>query len=67
VPTMAAALLDNRSAHEQYQGLQLARQCWPALSLTDRQDLRLAVEQASMEPGSDRWHLAQEVLRLPLA
>jgi hypothetical protein len=67
VPTMAAALLDNRSSHEQYQGLQLARQCWPALSLADRQDVRLAVEQASMEPGSDRWHLAQEVLRLPLA
>jgi hypothetical protein len=67
VPTMAAALLDSRPSQEQYQGLQLARQCWPTLSLTDRQDVRLAVEQASLEPGSDRWHLAQNVLRLPLA
>jgi hypothetical protein len=67
VPTMAAALLDSRSKNEQFQGLQLARQCWPTLSLTDRQDVRAAVELATLEPGSDRWHLAQDVLRLPLA
>jgi hypothetical protein len=67
VPTIAAALLDSRSKNEQYQGLQLARRCWPSLSLTDRQDVRTAVEQASLDPGTDRWHLAQDVLRLPLA
>lgn len=67
VPTMAAALLDSRSKNEQYQGLQLARRCWPTLSLTDRQDVRTAIEQATLEPGSERWHLAQDVLRLPLA
>jgi|HubBroStandDraft_2_1064218.scaffolds.fasta_scaffold203590_2 hypothetical protein len=67
VPTMTAALLDSRSKNEQYQGLQLARLCWPTLSLSDRQDVRIAIEQAGMEPGCDRWHLAQDVLRLPLA
>ncbi|HEX5290996.1 MAG TPA: hypothetical protein VFX25_19215 [Streptosporangiaceae bacterium] len=67
VPTMAAALLDSRSAHEQYQGLQLVRRCWPALPSADRQDLRSALEQASLEPGCDRWHLAQDVLRLPVS
>jgi hypothetical protein len=67
VPTIAAALLDSRSKNEQYQGLLLARLCWPALSLTDRQAVAAAAEQASLDPGTDRWHLAQEVLRLPLA
>jgi hypothetical protein len=67
VATITAALLDSRSAIEQYQGLQLARLCWPTLSLSDRQDVRAAVEQSGLEPGCDRWHLAQNVLRLPLA
>jgi hypothetical protein len=67
VPTIAAALLDSRSKNEQYQGLLLARLCWPTLSLTDRQEVAAAVGQASLDPGNDRWHLAQEVLRLPLA
>jgi hypothetical protein len=67
VPTIAAALLAGRSANEQYQALVLARLCWPTLSLTDRQEVRAAVEQAGLDPGTDRWHLAQDVLRLPLA
>jgi hypothetical protein len=67
LPTTTAALLDSRSKNEQYQGLQLARLCWPTLSLSDRQEVRGAIEQSGLEPGCDRWHLAQNVLRLPLA
>ena len=63
--TITSAVIEGRSRNEQYQGLRLTRLCWPRLPLSDRREIRRAIEQAEMEPGSDRWQLAQEVLSLP--
>lgn len=66
--SVAAAITDSQSANEQYQGLSLARQCWPRLPKTDRQVVRAAVENAVEEgmipPGTDRRPLADALLSL---
>jgi hypothetical protein len=63
--TITAAITDGRSRNEQYQGLQLAKVCWPGLSPQERQEVRGAIKQADFPQGTDRSRLAQEVLSQP--
>jgi hypothetical protein len=65
VGTVVSAVTDSRSRNEQYQGLRLAEICWPRFSVTDRQEIRKAVQRANINHGSDRWRAAQCVLDLP--
>lgn len=65
VGTITAAVQDGRSRNEQYQGLQLAKLCWPRLSTAERQEVRRAIGQTDLEADSGRWRKAQEVLSLP--
>lgn len=67
IGTITAAITDGRSRNEQYQGLQLARLCWPRLSPPERREIRTAVEQTDLGSGNARWRLAQEVLSLPVS
>jgi len=63
--TVISAVIDSRSRNEQYQGLRLAEICWPRFSATDKQEIRQAIQRASIDHGADRWHVAQRVLGLP--
>jgi hypothetical protein len=65
VQTIVSAVVNGRSRNEQYQGLKLAKLCWCGFSMPDRQEICKTIEQADIEPGSDRWQLAQDVLSLP--
>lgn len=66
--TVLAAIADPRSVNEQYQGLELAKLCWPALSTSYRSAIRSVIE-ANPEAmsGSLQRPLAQEILTLPVA
>lgn len=63
--TITVAITDGRSRNEQYQGLELAKLCWPRMSPADRNEIRNAIGTIELVPQSDRWLLAQQVLDLP--
>lgn len=66
--TVLAAIADPKSANEQYQGLELAKLCWPHLSSSYRAAIRSVIEgNAEMMAGPSRRPLAQEILALPLS
>jgi len=64
VVTIVSAVGSGRSRNEQYQGLRLAKLCWPDLAPRGRKKIRETIAAANFKIGSDRWELAQEVLRL---
>jgi hypothetical protein len=62
ITTITAAIGDSRSANEQYQGLQLAFICQRHLTPADWQKLPDTINHAHLPPGSDRDHLARQLL-----
>jgi hypothetical protein len=64
VATITAAIADSRSRNEQYQGLRLAKLCWPRMIGTEKENVHAAIRQAGIAESS-RWPLAKEVLSLP--
>lgn len=66
--SVLAAIADPRSVSEQYQGLELAKLCWPHLSASYRTAIRSVIEgNAEIMAVPTRRTLAQEILALPLA
>jgi hypothetical protein len=71
VNLVLSGIQDSKSAFEQYQALRAAEVLVPQLDGEDRKKLRTAIED-QMEPGrdkfitrdSDRWTLAENILRL---
>jgi hypothetical protein len=63
--TVLSAIADPRSVSEQYQGLELAKLCWPHLTTSYRSAIRSVIE---ANPGVMSGHqaLAQEILALPV-
>jgi hypothetical protein len=65
-PVILDAIENPRSANEQYQGLNLALQCWPHLTVPYRKAVRAAVEASpEIKAGSNRRALAEKILALP--
>ena len=65
--TILAAIADPRSPGEQYQGLELAKACWPQLSKSYRSAIQSVVaDNAAGEADSDRRRMAAEVRALPV-
>jgi hypothetical protein len=65
--TVLAAIADPHSASEQYQGLELAKLCWPHLSTSYRSAIRSVIEaNPDAMAGSAQRPLAQEILALPV-
>src|SRR5215472_1431512 len=66
--TILAAIADPRSANEQYQGLELAKLCWPQLSRSYRSAIQSVIADSSdIRTGSDRAGVAAELRSLPLS
>ena len=65
--TILAAIADPRSPGEQYQGLELAKACWPQLSKSYRSAIQSVVaDNAAGDADSDRRRMAAEVRALPV-
>jgi hypothetical protein len=65
-PTVLDAIQNPRSANEQYQGLNLAFQCWPRLAAPYRSAVRAAVEASTeIRGGTSRRAVAEKILALP--
>ena len=65
--TVLAAIADPRSPSEQYQGLELARLCWPHLSTSYRSAIRSVIEaNPDAMAGPAQRPLVQEILALPV-
>jgi hypothetical protein len=63
-----AAIADPRSANEQYQGLELAKLCWPQLSRSYRSAIQSVIaDSADIRTSSDRGDLAAELRSLPVS
>lgn len=66
--TILAAIADPRSPSEQYQGLELAKVCWPQLSRSYRSAIQSVIaDSADIRTGSDRAGVAAELRSLPLS
>jgi hypothetical protein len=66
--TILAAIADPRSPGEQYQGLELAKVCWPQLSRPYRSAIQSVIADSSdIRTGSDRAGVAAELRSLPLS
>jgi hypothetical protein len=66
--TVLAAIADPRSVNEQYQGLELAKLCWPQLSASYRSAIRSVIEaNPDAMAGPIQRPLAQEILTLPVS
>ena len=66
--TILAAIADPRSPGEQYQGLELAKVCWPQLSRSYRSAIQSVIaDSADIRTGSDRAGVAAELRSLPLS
>lgn len=63
--TVLTAIADPRSVSEQYQGLELAKLCWPHLTTSYRSAIRSVIE-ANPDVMSGYQALAQEILALPV-
>jgi hypothetical protein len=65
--TILAAIADPRSPGEQFQGLELAKACWPQLSKSYRSAIQSVVaDNAAGDADSDRRRMAAEVRALPV-
>ena len=64
--TVLAAIADPRSVDEQYQGLELAKLCWPQLTTSYRSAIRSVID-ANPEVMAGHQALAQEILALPVS
>lgn len=65
-PLILDAIENSRSGHEQYQGLQLAQQCWHRLTSGYRTGLRGAIEaDPQIKADPSRQELAEKILTLP--
>ncbi len=64
--TVLAAIADPRSVSEQYQGLELAKLCWPQLTTSYRSAIRSVIE-ANPAVMAGHQALVQEILALPVA
>jgi len=64
--TVLAAIADPRSVNEQYQGLELAKLCWPHLTTSYRSAIRSVIE-ANPDVMAGHQALAQEILALPVS
>jgi hypothetical protein len=63
-----AAIADPRSANEQYQGLELAKLCWPQLSRSYRSAIQSVIaDSADIRTSSDRGDIAAELRSLPVS
>jgi hypothetical protein len=63
-----AAIADPRSASEQYQGLELAKLCWPQLSRSYRSAIQSVIaDSADIRTSSDRGNIAAELRSLPVS
>jgi hypothetical protein len=65
---MMDAVTSSRSAFEQYHALELARRLLPQLTGEQRTELELAIERQMakggwIEAGTDRWFLADRILK----
>jgi hypothetical protein len=66
--TILAAIADPRSANEQYQGLELAKLCWPQLSRSYRSAIQSVIaDSPDIRTGSDRAQIAAELRALPIS
>ena len=66
--TILAAIADPRSPSEQYQGLELAKVCWPQLSRSYRSAIQSVIaDSPDIRTGSDRAGVAAELRALPLS
>ena len=66
--TILAAIADPRSPSEQYQGLELAKVCWPQLSRSYRSAIQSVIaDNSDIRTGTDRAEVAAELRSLPLS
>jgi hypothetical protein len=66
--TILAAIADPKSANEQYQGLELAKLCWPQLSRSYRSAIHSVIADSSdIRTSLDRGRIAAELRSLPVA
>ncbi len=66
--TILAAIADPRSPGEQYQGLELAKLCWPQLSKSYRSAIQSVVADSSgIRTSNDRAAIAAELRSMPLS
>jgi hypothetical protein len=66
--TILAAIADSRSASEQYQGLELAKLCWPQLTRSYRSAIQSVIADGpDIRTSSDRAGIAAELRSLPLS
>jgi hypothetical protein len=66
--TILAAIADPRSPNEQYQGLELAKVCWPHLSRSYRSAIHSVIADSSgIRTSHDRAGIAAELRAMPLS
>jgi hypothetical protein len=66
--TILAAIADPRSPNEQYQGLELAKACWPGLSRSYRSAIQSVIADSSgIRTSNDRAGIAAELRSMPLS
>ena len=66
--TILAAIADPRSPNEQYQGLELAKVCWPQLSRSYRSAIQSVIADSSgIRTSNDRAEIAAELRSMPLS
>jgi len=66
--TILAAIADPRSPSEQYQGLELAKACWPQLSRSYRSAIQSVIADSSgIRTSNDRAEIAAELRSMPLS
>jgi len=64
--TILAAIADPRSPGEQYQGLELAKLCWPQMSRSYRSAIQSVIADSPSGGDSDRRRMVAEVRALPV-
>jgi hypothetical protein len=65
--SILAAIADPHTANEQYQGLELAKICWPHLSRSYRSAIQSVIaDNPDIRTGSDRAQLAADLRALPV-
>jgi hypothetical protein len=66
--TILAAIADSRSPNEQYQGLELAKLCWPQLSRSYRSAIQSVIADGpDIRTSTDRAGIAAELRSMPLS
>jgi hypothetical protein len=66
--TIASAIVDSRSANEQFQGLRLALLCWHNLTRSEQLAIQVATkDNPHIQPGTDRQSLADRLLAFPVS